>query len=445
MQKRISDADVTSPRVVPAIGGPVPVRVVVVTMDSHLASAAARAATSLRLDIPGLVLTVHAADEWGEDLVALERCRADIAQGDVIMACMLFLEDHIRAVLPALQARRDDCDAMIGCLSAPEVVRLTRMNKLSMAGEAKGPMAWLKKLRGGGKGKPASGQSQMAMLRKLPRLLRFVPGTAQDLRAYFLSLQYWLAGSEENLANLVRLLVGRYAEGERRALRGTLTAGDPVHYPEVGLYHPGAKGRIVEEIAQLPSSARALGTVGVLVMRSYVLGGNAAHYDGVIEALEARGLRVVPAFASGLDQRPAIERFFLREGVSTVDAVISLTGFSLVGGPAYNDARGAEEILAKLDVPYLAAHPVEFQTLQQWGADPRGLTPVESTMMVAIPELDGATSPMTFGGRSSGGTCTGCERSCVFPAAEKARDMHVCIERAEMLAARTAKIGRAHV
>ena len=46
-------------------------------------------------------------------------------------------------------------------------------------------------------------------------------------------------------------------------------------------------------------------------MRSYVLAGNTAHYDGVIAALEARGLRVVPAFASGLDARPAIERFFL--------------------------------------------------------------------------------------------------------------------------------------
>ena len=55
-------------------------------------------------------------------------------------------------------------------------------------------------------------------------------------------------------------------------------------------------------------------------MRSYLLAGNTAHYDGVIAALEARGLRVVPAFASGLDARPAIERFFLRDGRPLVDA-----------------------------------------------------------------------------------------------------------------------------
>ena len=136
-------------------------------------------------------------------------------------------------------------------------------------------------------------------------------------------------------------------------------------------------------------------------MRSYLLAGNAGHYDGVIAALEARGLRVIPAFASGLDVRPAIERFFLAKGRPTIDALVSLTGFSLVGGPAYNDAKSAEDMLAALDVPYLAAHPVEFQTLEQWEASERGLLPVESTIMVAIPELDGATGPMVFGGRST--------------------------------------------
>ncbi|MFX7705220.1 cobaltochelatase subunit CobN, partial [Acinetobacter baumannii] len=90
----------------------------------------------------------------------------------------------------------------------------------------------------------------------------------------------------------------------------------------------------------------------VLLLRSYLLAGNAGHYDGVIAALEAKGLRVVPAFASGLDQRPAIERYFMKDGRCAVDAVVSLTGFSLVGGPAYNDSKAAEDILATLDVPY---------------------------------------------------------------------------------------------
>ena len=48
--------------------------------------------------------------------------------------------------------------------------------------------------------------------------------------------------------------------------------------------------------------------------------------------------------------------------------MVSLTGFSLVGGPAYNDAKAAEDMLARLDVPYLAVTPVEFQTLEPGAA-----------------------------------------------------------------------------
>ncbi len=104
MPKRISAVDVT------------PVRVVMVTMDSHLSSAAARAQQALWRELPGLELVMHSADEWGDDPAALAACQADIARGDIVIATMLFLDDHIRAVLPALTARRERCDAMVCAL-----------------------------------------------------------------------------------------------------------------------------------------------------------------------------------------------------------------------------------------------------------------------------------------------------------------------------------------
>jgi magnesium chelatase subunit H len=439
MPKPISAAD-------PAMQ-PTPMRVVIVTMDNHLASATQRAAMRLAREVPGLVLSMHTAAEWANDAAALQRCHDDIARGDLIINTMLFVEEHFNAVLPALQARREHCDAMIGCMSATEIARLTRIGRFNMDGkqEASGAMALLKRLKPkakeGNAARTTAGAEQMKMLRRLPKLLRFIPGTAQDVRAYFLTLQYWLAGSEDNIVNMVRFLVDRYADGPRRHLRGRLSSELPAEYPDVGIYHPRMKGRIAETTDALPRKGKR-GTVGVLLLRSYPLAGNAAHYDGVINALEARGLNVVPAFASGLDSRPAIEQFFIKDGRTTVDAVVSLTGFSLVGGPAYNDARAAEDILARLDVPYVAAHPLEFQTLEQWGASERGLMPVESTIMVAIPELDGATGMTTFGGRSdsAGAKCTGCQRGCVFPPSTTARDMQSCVERAESLAARVDKL-----
>jgi magnesium chelatase subunit H len=425
-------------------------RVVLVTMDSHLASAAERAARTLAADLPGLSFVVHAAAEWTDKPAALARCRDDIAQGDIVIATMLFMEDHFLPVIDALRARREHCDAMVCAMSAGEVMKLTRMGRFSMDGQATGMTALLKKLRQrmSGKGekegaaRPSAGAQQMAMLRRLPQILRFIPGTAQDLRAYFLVLQYWLAGSQDNVASLVHLLVLRYAAGPREPLRALARPDAPRAYPEVGVYHPRLAARLTEDAAALPGPARPAGTVGLLLMRSYLLAGNTAHYDGVIAALEARGLRVLPAFATGLDARPAVERFFLRDGRATVDAVVSLTGFSLVGGPAYNDARAAEATLAALDVPYLSVMPVEFQTLEQWGASERGLMPVEATMMVAIPELDGSTGPMVYGGRSdaAGAGCDGCARRCHFEAATDAHDMQSCPERADTLAARVARL-----
>ena len=426
-----------------------PIRVALITMDSHLSSATERARILLRRELPGLQLGVHAASEYAADSSALARCLDDIAHADIVIVGMLFMEDHFLPVLPALTARRERCDAMLCLVSAAEVSRLTRIGRFDMAKPASGPMALLKKLRGKAKdkdGKPTTGgAAQMKMLRRLPQILRFIPGTAQDLRAYFLAMQYWLGGSEENMHNLVRFVVDRYASGPRAALRGTLQVAQPVDYPEVGVYHPRLKGRIGSDAAALPkvvSDGKAQGRVGLLLLRSYLLAGNSAHYDGVIAALEVQGLQVVPAFASGLDARPAIESFFMRDGRSAVDAVLSLTGFSLVGGPAYNDAEAAEQILAQLDVPYIAAHPVEFQTIDQWGASERGLMPVESTIMVAIPELDGATGPTVYGGRAGmpGSTCGGCHKACKFEPTDNTHDMFTCSERTAMLASRVARL-----
>jgi magnesium chelatase subunit H len=420
------------------------IRFVIVTMDSHLSSATGRAAGRLRREYPGLSLEIHAADEWGSQPTALQHCLDAIATADIIVATMLFLEDHWQPLVEALKQRRENCDALVCAMSAAEVTRLTRLGGFSMDGKQSGAMALLKRLKPKkkeGSGSVTAGADQMKMLRRIPQMLRFVPGTAQDVRAYFLTLQYWLAGSEDNVINMVRLLIGRYAGGPRGILRSSAKVAAPVVYPEVGVYHPRMQGRYSEQVEDVPFAPGPKGTVGVLMLRSYLLAGNAAHYDGVISALESRGLRVIPAFASGLDSRPAINQFFVKDGVTQIDALVSLTGFSLVGGPAYNDSRAAEDVLAGLDVPYLAAHPLEFQTLDQWGESERGLLPVESTIMVAIPELDGATGPMVFGGRPGGAgvTCTGCANACTFTESHSAADMLSCPERALMLAARVSK------
>ena len=402
-----------------------PYRVVIVTLDAHAAGPAMRVTDRLAVDFPGLEVRVLSSAEWGECPNALEAAKSAIAEGDIIIANLLFLEEHIRAVLPSLLNRRESCDAMVGMIADAEIVKLTRMGDLDMSKPASGAMTLLKRLRGSSKPSSQSGAKKMRMLRRLPKILKLIPGKAQDLRAWFLSMQYWLGGSDDNVEQMIRHLIGRYAS--RPAWRGA-KANAPIVYPEVGVYHPDLPDHhITTSLDDLPNPPGAVATVGVLMLRSYVLASDCAHYDAVIRAFEARGMRVIPAFAGGLDGQPAIDAYFM----GRVDALVSLTGFSLIGGPAYNDSAKAVALLKELDVPYIAAQPLEFQTIEQWERSAQGLGPIETTMLIALPELDGATNPTVFAGRHGAGSDlekSGCKA------------MAPCAERIEVLSEKTHRL-----
>lgn len=411
-----------------------PYRVVIVTLDAHAAGPALRVSSRLAPDFPGLDVQVIAAAEWSESPEALARAKEAVAQGDIIIANLLFLEEHVKAILPAMQSRRDHCDAMLGVIADAEIVKLTRMGDLDMSKPASGAMALMKKLRGSSKASASSGAKQMKTLRRLPKILKLIPGKAQDLRAWFLCMQYWLGGSDDNVEQMIRFLIGRYAD--RSDWRGA-QADLPIEYPDVGLYHPDLPDHhIVTDLADLPAPAVPVATVGLLMMRSYILASDCAHYDAVIRSFEAKGMRVIPAFAGGLDGRPAIESYFQ----GRVDAMVSLTGFSLIGGPAYNDSAAAVSILSALNVPYIAAQPLEFQTLGQWARSGQGLGPIETTMLVALPEIDGATNPTVFAGRHGADGCNGCAVNCTTRSDCKA--MAPCHERITSLTEKTLRLAQ---
>ncbi|MCG6883211.1 MAG: DUF3479 domain-containing protein, partial [Silicimonas sp.] len=126
-----------------------PYRVVLLTLDSHAAGSCARAGLKLAADFPGLEISVHAAADWGEDTQALENARASIARADIVVASLLFLEEHVEAIRPDLEARRDHCDAMACIVADAKIVRLTRMGTLDMSAPESFTRKLMKKLRGG--------------------------------------------------------------------------------------------------------------------------------------------------------------------------------------------------------------------------------------------------------------------------------------------------------
>jgi len=94
--------------------------VVIITLDAHATTSIAHVENNLQSVIPGLIIKAHAAAEWSENPAALKDAIADVAQGDIIIVNLLFLEEHVQAILPALRARRDECDAMEYWLGSSE-------------------------------------------------------------------------------------------------------------------------------------------------------------------------------------------------------------------------------------------------------------------------------------------------------------------------------------
>lgn len=130
------------------------------------------------------------------------------------------------------------------------------------------------------------------------------------------------------------------------ALKGAdIKTEEPVLFPEVGIWHPMAP-TMYEDLKEYLNwydtrkdmkFAADAPIIGLVLQRSHLVTGDEGHYAGVVSELEARGAKVVPVFAGGLDFSNPVKKFFydpLGSGKTFVDACVSLTGFALVGGPA---------------------------------------------------------------------------------------------------------------
>src|SRR5438045_7023585 len=133
-------------------------------------------------------------------------------------------------------------------------------------------------------------------------------------------------------------------------------------------------------------------------MRPQVISKTTKHYDTLIQAIESEGLSVIPAIATLMDNREAVSKFFVESSKINISQIVSLTGFSFVGGPAMNDSAAAAQFLRELNLPYRSAVSLDTQTIEAWNDSQTGLNPIQAGMQIAIPEIDGATEPFVYGG-----------------------------------------------
>ena len=390
-------------------------KAVYVVLEPQYQSALTQAAISLNAqDGPiGIELCGYLIEELRDENNYAD-FQKDIAEADVFIGSLIFIEDLAQKVVDAVSPHRDRLKAAVVFPSMPEVMRLNKLGSFSMAqlGQSKSAIAGFMKKR-----KEAGGagfqDAMLKLLNTLPTVLKYLPvEKAQDARSFMLSFQYWLGGTPDNLRNFLLMLADKYvfpaSEGNERP---ELVVADPEVFPDLGIWHPLAP-QMFEDLKEylnwtasrpdLNDKARKGPVVGLVLQRSHIVTGDDAHYVATIQELEFRGARVIPIFCGGLDFSKPVNAFFydpLNSEQPLVDSIVSLTGFALVGGPARQDHPKAVESLKKLNRPYMVALPLVFQTTQEWEKSDLGLHPVQVALQIAIPELDGAIEPIVLSGR----------------------------------------------
>ncbi|AFY41064.1 magnesium chelatase subunit H [Nostoc sp. PCC 7107] len=392
------------------------IKVVYVVLESQYQSALSQAVRTINANSPDLAIEISGyLIEELRDQENYEEFQRDIQSANIFIASLIFIEDLAQKVVTAVEPYRDNLDVAVVFPSMPEVMRLNKMGSFSLAqlGQSKSAIAQFMRKR---KEKSGAGfqDGMLKLLRTLPQVLKFLPmEKAQDARNFMLSFQYWLGGSPENLENFLLMLADKYVlKGVDKQGSASLEYEAPVVYPDMGIWHPLATTMYedVREYLNWYTARKDISSdlkdplapcVGLVLQRTHLVTGDDAHYVAMVQELESLGARVVPVFAGGLDFSKPVDAYFYEPTTNTalVDAVISLTGFALVGGPARQDHPKAIDSLKRLNRPYMVALPLVFQTTEEWLDSDLGLHPIQVALQIAIPELDGAIEPIILSGR----------------------------------------------
>ncbi|MBW4447597.1 MAG: magnesium chelatase subunit H [Spirirestis rafaelensis WJT71-NPBG6] len=306
--------------------------------------------------------------------------------------------------------------------SALELMSLTKLGVFAIGDKPKGmpkPIKFiLDKFSNGREEDKLAGY--ISFLKIGPKLLKFVPGQkVQDLRNWLIIYGYWNAGGVENVAALFWILAEKYLDlkiGEIPAL---------IETPNMGLLHPDYQGffespreylKWYEDNAIHRVTTKPI--IGILLYRKHVIT-KQAYIPQLIRSFEEAGLIPLPIFINGVEGHVAVRDWMtsyyetqqrnngnietpsLSKEAVKVDAIVSTIGFPLVGGPAGSMEAGrqvevAKRILTAKNVPYIVAAPLLIQDIHSWTR--QGIGGLQSVVLYALPELDGAIDTIPLGG-----------------------------------------------
>jgi len=348
-----------------------------------------------------------------------ETVAAALADAQVFFGSLLFDYDQVLW----LRDRVQHIAIRLVFESALELMSLTRLGAFAIGDKPKGmpkPVKFiLDKFSQGREEDRLAGY--ISFLKIGPKLLKFVPGQkVQDLRNWLIIYGYWNAGGIENVAALFWTLAEKYLN---------LKAGEippPLETPNIGLLHPEYQGYFESPREYLKwyqsrgqgSEVGGQSSVGILLYRKHVVT-RQPYIPQLIRRFEDAGLIPLPIFINGVEGHVAVRDWMttayetaqrqsghietpsLSPEAVEVDAIVSTIGFPLVGGPAGSMEAGrqvevAKRILSAKNVPYIVAAPLLIQDIHSWTR--QGVGGLQSVVLYALPELDGAIDPVPLGG-----------------------------------------------
>ncbi len=308
--------------------------------------------------------------------------------------------------------------------SALELISLTQVGAFKIGEKPKGmpkPVKFiLDKFSNGREEDKLAGY--ISFLKIGPKLLKYVPGKkVQDLRNWLIIYGYWNAGGTENVTSMFWTIAEKYL---------SLKVGEilpPIETPNLGLLHPEYHGYFEspkqylawyqsQTITNNISAARPI--IGILIYRKHVIT-KQPYIAQLIRHFENSGLIPLPIFINGVEGHVAVRDWMTSTHETTqrqlgnietpslsnqaveVDAIVSTIGFPLVGGPAGSMEAGrqvdvAKRILTAKNIPYIVAAPLLIQDIHSWTR--QGIGGLQSVVLYALPELDGAIDAIPLGG-----------------------------------------------
>ncbi len=368
-----------------------------------------------------------------------DKVEAALQGADVFFGSLLFDYDQVLW----LRERVQNIPIRLVFESALELMSLTQIGAFKIGDKPKGmpkPVKFiLDKFSNGREEDKLAGY--ISFLKVGPKLLKFVPvQKVQDLRNWLIIYGYWNAGGTDNVCSMFWTLAEKYLD---------LKVGEippPLETPNMGLLHPDYQGyfespkqylewysqsvgakhlsaNLLAESKDLSANASPLSSnqspvVGILLYRKHVIT-KQPYIPQLIRYFEQAGLTPLPIFINGVEGHVAvrdwmttayetaqrkqgnIETLSLSNEAVEVDAIVSTIGFPLVGGPAGSMEAGrqvevAKRILTAKNVPYIVSAPLLIQDIHSWTR--QGVGGLQSVVLYALPELDGAIDPVPIGG-----------------------------------------------